>query len=595
VRRRLLSGCIALAAAWLAAGAPVLAQEGWTIDRADIELEIQRDGTIHALEAFDVDFRQLPEKHGLLRDLVVRQQYDQDRDRRYVVDLGGVTDAGGRRLQVRETTEGARLRFRIGDPDRTVTGSQTYRITYRLDGALNPFPGHDELYWNATGVWPVPVERARVTVRLPAGGIERVDCFEGAGGGTDSCRSQFTAEEAVFESTRPLRAGEQLTVVVGLRKGVVVEPAPLLVNRPRGVTRFFDLTPWLMVGMWAGFAGAIGGVWSLWWRFGRDRRFVALHHGEDHGPEERVPLFGARPLAVEFEPPEAIRPGQMGLLVDEQADTLDVTATIIDLASRGYLTITEIPKTGWFGSADWELRRLDRPETELLAYERIVLNGLFGASSTRTLSSLKNTFYTHLDRAKKALYQDALERGWFRSNPRTVRLLFRVLGLVVAGGGLMLTMALGQAFGYGLLGLPVIAAGLLLAITAGAMPRRSAVGRRMLRRTLGFEKYIRTAERHPQGFAERANIFTAYLPYAVAFGCVDKWARAFRDIDLQAATASWYAGTTPFDPGSFSSTLGSFSSSVSSSMASTPGGSGGSGFSGGSSGGGGGGGGGGSW
>ena len=571
------------------------AQEGWVIERVDIRLDVRPDGSILATETFEVDFRDLPGKHGLLRDLVVMQGYDEEHNRRYAIDLHDVTDAAGRPHQVVESTEGARRRLRIGDPDITVTGRQTYRIAYELGGALNAFPTHDELYWNASGTWPVPMEAVAVTVRLPADGLQRVACFQGAPGSTEACEAVAAGREAVFEATRTLRAGEQVTVVAGFAKGVVAEPSPLLVARPRDVTRYFEVTPAVMAGMWAGFAGALGGVWALWWRFGRDRRFVEVHRLEGEGPEERVPLFGARPLAVEFEPPGGIRPAQMGLLVDERADTLDLTATIIDLASRGYLTITEIPKAWWFGSTDWTLERVKFGDEGLLAYERIVLGGLFGAGTTRNLSDLKNKFYTHLAKAKTALYEDAIERGWFRRNPRTVRTAMRVLGLIVAGGGVFLAVALGQVAGYGLLGLPVMLFGVLLAVAARAMPRRSASGRLMMRRTLGFAKYIRTAERHPQDFAERANLFTEYLPYAVAFRCVHKWAAAFRDIDLQAATASWYSGTTRFDASSFSSKLSGFSSSVSSTMSSTPGGSGGSGFSGGSSGGGGGGGGGGSW
>jgi LemA protein len=113
------------------------------------------------------------------------------------------------------------------------------------------------------------------------------------------------------------------------------------------------------------------------------------------------------------------------------------------------------------------------------------------------------------------------------------------------------------------------------------MPRRTAVGREMMRRTLGFAKYIKTAETRQQAFAERANIFTAYLPYAIAFKCVDRWAQAFQDIDMQTATAAWYSGSSAFNPSSFSSNFGSFSSSVSRTITSSPGGSGGSGFSGG--------------
>ena len=81
----------------------------------------------------------------------------------------------------------------------------------------------------------------------------------------------------------------------------------------------------------------------------------------------------------------------------------------------------------------------------------------------------------------------------------------------------------------------------------------------------------------------------------MAMKCVEKWAQAFKDIDLQQATTGWYVGSSHFDAHSFSSNMSGFSSSVSSALASTPGGSGSSGSSCGSSGGGGGGGGGGSW
>ena len=45
---------------------------------------------------------------------------------------------------------------------------------------------------------------------------------------------------------------------------------------------------------------------------------------------------------VEFVPPDDLRPGQLGTLVDFKANPLDVTATIVDLAVRGYLKIEEV-------------------------------------------------------------------------------------------------------------------------------------------------------------------------------------------------------------------------------------------------------------
>jgi uncharacterized membrane protein len=349
-----------------------------------------------------------------------------------------------------------------------------------------------------------------------------------------------------------------------------------------------------MAAMITGLVLATGGVLALWWRVGRDRRYVALHHAAGDTGEEHAPLLGARPIAVEFQPPDRSRPAQMGLIIDERADTLDITATIVDLAVRGYLKITDLSKHGWFGHVDWQLDRLKPADGALLEYERIVLDGLFETGPTRALSDLKNKFYKHLNEARAALYRDAVARGWFPRNPETVRTVWRLTGLATIVAGVLLVIYLEKILGQGPLGIPVAVGGFLLLIAGRLMPRRTAPGSELLFRSLGFAKYIKTAEVQSQAFAERANIFTEYLPYAMVFKCVDRWARAFQDIDMQAATAGWYVGQPGFNIGNFSSNLGSLSSSMSQTLASTPGGSGSSGF-GGGSGGGGGGGGGGSW
>ena len=69
--------------------------------------------------------------------------------------------------------------------------------------------------------------------------------------------------------------------------------------------------------------------------------------------------------------------------MDERADTLDVTATIVDLAVRGYLKITEVEKKWLFGSRDYTLDRLreDTDESDPLRTpppNRPVRNRAFG-------------------------------------------------------------------------------------------------------------------------------------------------------------------------------------------------------------------------
>ena len=592
---------VVIAAVLLSAGA-VVQDDGWAIDRLEIRYDIQPDGTVVVHESIDVDFDGLS-RHGIYRDIRKRLIYDATRLREYDIDLIRVTNAAGQPLRVKTTEPDDLVRFQIGDPDRTVSGKQAYRLEYTIGGALNGFPDHDELYWNAID-WPVPVRVARVVVRAPGAAIDRTRCLQGAVGATadesadtPSCRSGVRNGEGQYTSLRPIAAGEQMTIVAWLRKGAVADPSPRLMARPRsGVGQLFELTPANIAMAGGGLLLMIGFVGRLWWKIGRDRHYVSLVRSSADASEAAVPLFGARPIGVQFEPPDRLRPAQIGLLIDERADTLDVTATIIDLAVRGYLTITEIPKEGWFGKTDWRLTRVKESDADLLEYERIVMTGLFGGKRERLVSELKDKFYTHLAKAQKALYADAVTRRWFPRSPNSVRTVSVVLGLLAVMVGFGLTMLLAVSFGAGLIGVPVIVGGLMLMLLSRAMPRRTAAGRDLMHRALGFAKYIQTGEARQQAFPERAQIFTAYLPYAIVFKSVDRWARAFKDIDTQAATAGFYTGASTFDAMRFTSNISSFSTSVSSSLSSTPGGSGSSGFGGGGSvGGGGGGGGGGSW
>src|SRR4029077_14774819 len=124
----------------------------------------------------------------------------------------------------------------------------------------------------------------------------------------------------------------------------------------------------------------------------------------------------------------------------------------------------------------------------------------------------------------------------------------------------------------------------------------TAAGRDVMQHTLGFRLYMTTAEKYRQQFAEKAEIFTQLLPYAIVFGCVDRWAKAFEGLDTPAGS-TWYVGRGPFQAALLAGSLQSMNSNLSSAISSAPPRSGsGSGFGGGGfSGGGGGGGGGGAW
>jgi uncharacterized protein (TIGR04222 family) len=378
----------------------------------------------------------------------------------------------------------------------------------------------------------------------------------------------------------------------------VADPAPVLRER-WSFGRAFSATPWTLGGSSLLLAIVLGGLWMLLWRRGRDRRYrgspVDQVMGDPTGEEQAVPLFeGDASAPVEFAPPEDLRPGQIGTLVDEQANVLDVSATIVDLAVRGFLTIEEIPKHGLFSKADWRLRRRDAAPDGLLGYERTLLDGLFRDGNDVTISALRTTFVERLKTVQDDLYDDAVGRGWFGVRPDKVRQRWRGRGVLVLLAGGALTYALARWTHLGLLGVPVVLGGLLLAIEAHRMPSRTAKGTAILRRVRGFRIVIDKAEANMARWAEQENVFTRYLPYAIVFGCTDKWARAFASLGTPPDT-SWYVGSHPFTYVAFADSMDHFTVTTGGTIASTPAGSGSSGFSGGFSGGGGGGGGGGSW
>jgi uncharacterized membrane protein len=161
--------------------------------------------------------------------------------------------------------------------------------------------------------------------------------------------------------------------------------------------------------------------------------------------------------------------------------------------------------------------------------------------------------------------------------------------------GIAVTAALAIWTHLGLLGIPVVVAAILMLVGARRMPARTARGTAMLRRVRGFRRVIETAETNMARWAEQEQVFTRFLPFAVVFGCTDRWARAFESIGVQPDT-SWYVSPRPFVLHEFGEAMDGFTVTAGGTIASTPSGSGSSGFGGGGfSGGGGGGGGGGSW
>ena len=530
------------------------------------------------------------EHHGIFRTIPLRYRYDDNHDRYYNLRVESVTDGT---KDVPYDVDSDNEVIKIGDPTVMVSGDQIYVIHYSVEGAMNSFSDHDELFWNVDGaLWPVAKESVTAHVTTPAGAWTELSCYQGPTGSREACPTSAQDNFLTFSSTRPLAAGEQMSIAVKFVKGAVDVPAPMLEDRlrffPDGA---FDLNPFTIGAFALTLLLGLGLVGRNWWLHGRDREYLTKYYLTNDPRQRTEPLFEHLPVAVEFGPPQNMRPAELGLILDESADPKDVTATIVDLAVCGHITITELPQV-----KDWELTRKGAPVSELMPYEKTILDGMFIGLNKMRLSELKIFFRPALTKAESEIYGDAVSRGLFTSDPHLARIGWGCAGVAVLGAGVALTVMLGRAFGWGLIGVAIAFIGLALVATFPAMPQRTAAGRDLMQHTLGFRLYMTTAEKYREQFAAKAGIFNELLPYAIVFGCVALWARAFEGIDTS-ATNNWYYGTGPFQAALLASSLQSMNTSISSAISYVPPSSGSSsGFGGGGfSGGGGGGGGGGAW
>ncbi|MER5619532.1 DUF2207 domain-containing protein [Streptosporangium sp. NPDC002544] len=501
-----------------------------------VQMELRQDGVLHVKE--EVTF----EGDAPSRDLVDRTRYDSRSDRLYqVTDLKG--DA---------TLTGGTI---------TLKGTGSAVLEYDVRGTITPLTDAQELRWYAVGGWSVPVEQARVTVSGPAA-LQHLSCFAGPLTSAIACTEASMGHTGVAAEfgQQGLGAGEVLTVVIGY-PAAATKGAPILARR-------FELSNAFTLNTVTGGALAallllmLGGLALLYWTRGRDARVVGHESGSLSGVENG-----------HFAPPDGVRPGQIGTLMDEQADVIDVTATIVDLAVRGYLRIDEQPRQT-YETPDWRLVRLPAAQvSSLMAYELELYDAIFDGRDTVLLSELRGSFGAKLGKVREALYRDVVKQGWFARRPDTVRTRWTTLGVLLTVLGVLTTFALAWLTTYGLLGLALIIAGAALAVGGQYMPAKTAKGAGALAHTLGFKEYLSGGDiTDDVPTAQRVELFSRYLPYAVIFDSVDRWARVVSSVTgngQQADNLYWYHGPAEWDLSRFADSMRTFTMTTSGAISST--------------------------
>jgi hypothetical protein len=563
---------------------PAFAQY-FTIDKFHADIMIREDSSFTVTETIDVKFDQ--PRHGIYREIPFKYGDELGNTIETPLKVLSVADGSGKSRKYRITKTSPLINIRIGDANQYVSGNQTYVIRYQVENAILFFDDHDELYWNVTGNnWKAPIREASADVMLSLKNRSkdlRAAGYEGRSGSREKCNYETYGNSGQFFTRRNLDVGEGLTVALGWDKG--------LVSPPTSWKRFL----WTIhiKENWVFFFPLLSLIYmvNLWYRRGRDPRV-------------------RESVRVMYEPPKSdhqpLTPAEVGTLIDEKLDPRDITSTIVGLAVKGYIKIEETTKEGLiFDKTDYDLHKVKEPDADLSPFERELMTCLFSTSppGVRLLvSSLRNRFYTNLDRLKKTLYGDLVRKGYFLKSPEKVRNSYfaKGIGLAIFGAVALVFLAHdspGRSLFAGILtGLPIL-------VFARFMPAKTKAGASAYMDILGFQEFMIRAEKDRLERMGDKDLFSKFLPYAIALDVAAHWAKAFEGIYQE--PPDWYVsplGYRTFSPYGFSHSMNGVTSSLSSAMFSSPrgsglgGGGGGGGFGGGgSSGGGFGGGGGGSW
>ena len=548
----------------------------------DALLTVHSDGNLDVVETLTFHFD--GHWNGVNRDLSLHHYTAQGRATKLDVEDGAITDASGQPLVVeyQRLNNGWTRRYHIyipgaEDADRTIV------IRYRVHNAIRFYFSSsdvgalDELYWNVTGNdWTMFIDSVHARVVLPSGITSTRDTVYTGYKESKAADAVIEkhANEVDFTSTQRLYPYAGMTVGVGWPPGFIAGRPSRLHEQLLGIMQWSPLLIPLLV---------FGLAYRAWDKKGRD-------------PEEGS-------YVVHYEPIAGKTPAELGTLVDNKADMEDITATLVDLAVRGYVHITEITEKHLLGlthSTDYQLNIIRKRNDwkDLRPHELSYLDALTQSAPRDAysvkVSELTNRFYRFLPDIRNAIYDVLVEAGYYLERPDKTKQKWIGIAVGVAfllGSIAILMVKLAMVyFAPAALALAAGLSAITLVLFAQIMPARTVDGARAREAALGFKEFLsRVEEDRYKRMITSPELFEKYLPYAMAFSVEDRWANAFKDIYRE--PPQWYSGGVgPFNVASFSQSISTMSQTAASSMSSSPSssGSGGGGSSGGGSGGGGG-------
>ena len=493
----------------------------------DSQIRVERDGLLRVSETW-----RLSNVSGTFtRFVVTREHLPDDIDHVQKIEDLKVT-AGGQAKKTESSTDGDVTSIAVED----ISGATELNFSYTVKGAVSKaLNGTEVQFAPLTGI-NLTVQQANIVYSTPE--VSHVSCFAGAIDSNTPCTlAQIGETSGPTFQQQGLPPGNTVRMTIGFPDGEIA--ANSIVEYRKTLKRAFSTdAAQLLAALAVLLLGAIA-LLLLYRVRGRDRV----------DPRRVVPasLFSLGSDRINFTPPSDLRPGEVGTLIDERIDPVDVTATIIDLAVRGHLTIVEQEHNSEFARPDWELRRVaNAPAEELQRYENVLIRAIFGDSDSVLVSELGRQVRANLAQVQDALYDGVVKRGWFIERPDRTRSLWATIGIVVTVLGVGLTVVLALLSTWGLLGLAVTAVGVGLIAVGRYMPAKAPAAGRVLGQVAAIRGELLEMDVSELPTDQHSELCARALPYAVVLGGSDRWIDALVATDVTPGQAdegfTWYRG-----------------------------------------------------
>lgn len=556
-----------LALPWIAFGRENVTD--WYIQDFRAEFEIYNDSTMTVTEWITADCGECIGKHGIFRVLPTVASTPEG-EIQTPIELMGITDFSGKlyKLEVITNKNDNTVTWKIGDPDKVVTGINEYKIKYQVRNVIRDQGEFHEWYWNMVGnFWAMPIDNFTATATFPYRAGEKgtkINIYSGSLGQTGNPLAEANwigPYDLEVKAIRGLLPGEGIT---------------LSLSFPPDVFTPYQFSWWELYGDYLWFLiplTMLVYLYRMWRQYGDD------------------PAWN-RPVVAEYElPTELSLLKASALLNNGKVNSESITATIIDLAIRGHIQIREESKKILiFTQKEFWLEKVSAKENSLLSKgEQLLMDRLFAGKTSVALSDLRYKLNPVVAELGKLETNELVASHYYASSGFTYRSIF--IGVSIAG---MFTFMFFSGLTWTAPVAFVITWILFLAF-GSIMPRRTRAGVELYAKLQGLKLYMEKAEQYRQEFHEREGSFERLLPVAILFGMTKEWIKKMRELYDEEYIARYHpvwftsGSLSALDTESFVSHMESISNAISATTG-TKSGSGGSGSSGGGSGGGGGGG-----